>query len=112
MSDAESADWIKQLQAVRSGRLETLQKWLADLRARTPGAFTLRVGFEKAETLMTAFNDHRLLLAAQHDIGEGEMDLRTLSALTSLPAEKQSALYEIHFLAYIIEELIHLLQDS
>jgi len=32
--------------------------------------------------------------------------------LTSLPAEKQSALYEIHFLAYIIEELIHLLQDS
>lgn len=111
MSAAETADWIKQLRALRSGRLEILQKWLADLRSRTPGAFTLRVGLDKAETLMTTINDHRLLLAAQHDIGDEEMDMRTLAAFTDLPAETQKALYEIHFLAFIIEELIHLLQQ-
>ena len=112
MSAAEIADWIKQLQAVRSGRVEILQKWLADLRARPPGAFTLRLDLVKAETLLTALNDHRLLLAAVHDIGEDEMDMRSLSALTQLEEEQQGALYEIHFLAYIMEELIELLQNG
>jgi hypothetical protein len=112
MSAAETADWVKQLRAVRSGRLEMLQKWLADLRSRPPGAFTLRIELDKAEALMTAINDHRLLLAAQHNIGEEELEMRTLAAFTNLPAETQRALYEIHFLAYIIEELIYLLHDG
>ena len=112
MSAEETAEWIRQLHSVRSGRLETLQKWLADVEARPAGPFLMAIPIDKTEALMTALNDHRLLVAAQHDVGEAEMDMRSLSALTKLPPEKQSALYEIHFLAYVIEELLHLLEEG
>jgi hypothetical protein len=109
MTPEETADWLRQLHNVRSARVEHLQLWLDDLRGRPPGAYTFAIPLDKAETLMTAFNDHRLLLAARHDVGEAEMEMRTLAALMRMPPEKQSALYEIHFLAYVIEELLHLL---
>jgi hypothetical protein len=110
MSTDETSEWIKQLHHLKSSRLELLQKLLDDIRARPPGPFMLAVPVEKAEALMTALNDHRLLVAARNDVGEAEMDMRTLSSLTNLPIAQQTALYEIHFLAYVIEELLHLLQ--
>ena len=112
MTPEETADWLKQLHNVRSARLEHLQSWLNDLRGRPPGAFTLSIPLERAEALMTALNDHRLLMAARHDVGEAEMEMRTLSALQRMPPEKQTALYEIHFLAYVIEELLQLLNPA
>jgi hypothetical protein len=111
MSADEAAEWIKQLHNVRSARLEFLQQLLENIGKRPAGPLMLSVPIEKAEALMIALNDHRLLVAARHDIGEAEMDMRTLSALTKLPPAQQTALYEIHFLAYILEELLHALQQ-
>jgi len=60
---------------------------------------------------MTALNDHRLLLSARHDIGEAEMNVRSFASLSKLPPPQQTALCEIEFLAYMVEELIQLLQN-
>jgi hypothetical protein len=111
MSADEKADWVKQLHNVRSARLEVLQKLLEEIHNKPSGPLMLAIPLEKAEALMTALNDHRLLVAARHDVGEAEMDMRTLSALTKLPPAQQTALYEIHFLAYVIEELLRVLQE-
>src|SRR5438034_5427389 len=49
MSAEETADWIRQLHAVRSSRLELLQKWLAAVRARAPGRFFLSIPLEHVD---------------------------------------------------------------
>jgi hypothetical protein len=112
MSADETADWVKQLHGVRTGRIEFLQKCLTQLTRRNQGPFSLTVPVQNAEGLMTALNDHRLLLAAHHDIGETEMALRSFAAMSKLPPDQQAALCEIEFLAYIIDELLQLLQGS
>jgi len=112
MSSDETADWLKQLHGVRLGRVELLQKCLTQLARRSHGPFTLGIPVQNAEALMTALNDHRLLLAAHHDIGEPEMALRSFAAVSKLPPSQQAALCEIEFLAYIIDELLQLLQGS
>jgi len=112
MSGDETSEWLKSLQNVRLGRIELLKKSLEQLTRRAPGPFTLGIPISNAETLMTALNDHRLLLAAQNDIGESEMNIRSLVDFVELAAPRQTALCEIQFLAYLIEELIQLLGDS
>ena len=51
------------------------------------------------------------MAAAKHDVGEDEMSLRTPMELAALPEERQQALLEIHFLAWIIEETLREIQD-
>jgi len=53
-----------------------------------------------------------LMLAARHDIGEAEMDHHRLEELAHLPAAQRSALFEIHFLAVILEEVLWELQQG
>ncbi len=112
MSGDETSEWLKSLQSVRLGRIELLKKSLEQLARRAPGPFTFGIPMDNAESLMTALNDHRLLLAAQNDIGETEMNIRSLVEFVELTAPRQTALCEIQFLAYLIEELIQLLGDS
>jgi len=52
------------------------------------------------------------LLAAHHNIGEQEMNMRTLAAFSKLPPPQQTALFEMEFLAYLIDELLQLLSGE
>ena len=112
MSAEETADWLKQLQSLRMGRVAVLEECLRQLnekREQTP--IKMEIGREQADSLMTAINDHRLLVAAHHDIGEAEMNMRTLASISKLPPSQQTALFEIEFLAYLIDELLQLLSE-
>ena len=111
MSADETADWVKQLYSVRTGRIEVLESSLRQFAVQTEPPWALRIAVSQSEALMTALNDHRLLLSARHDIGEAEMNVRSFASLSKLPPRQQTALCEIEFLAYMVEELIQLLQN-
>jgi hypothetical protein len=64
------------------------------------------------DVFLTSLNDYRLMLAARHDIGEAEMDRHRLEDLEPLPAAQRTALFEIHFHAVILEEVLWELQGG
>ena len=109
LSAEDTRDWLEQLHGYRSANLALLEDCAAQLARRAQGRRELRVPLDQAEALLTAFNDHRLLLAARHDIGQEEMDLPGLHALRKLSSERQLALFEIHFLAWLIGEMLRLI---
>jgi len=112
MSTDETSEWLKHLHTLRVGRIEVLENCRKQLSERSQPPWMLQVPVQKAEALMTALNDYRLLIAARHDIGETEMSLRTLASWSKLPPEQQTALWQIEFLAYVVDELLHLLQEA
>ena len=111
MSAEETSDWLKQLQSLRMGRVAILEECLGQLSAKEQSPIKMEITREQADSLMTAINDHRLLVAAHHDIGEAEMNMRTLASIAKLPPSQQTALFEIEFLAYLIDELLQLLSE-
>src|SRR6266446_1172560 len=112
MSAAETRDWLEQLHGYRSANLDRLESWAKQLATAEEDHFELRVPLAEADKLITLLNDHRLLAAARHDIGEREIDLRSLAASHALTPIQLNALYEIHFLACLIEALLCLLPNS
>jgi hypothetical protein len=112
MSAEETRDWLEQLHGFRSANLDRLEDWAKQLTAAKEDHFELRVPLAEAEKLITLLNDHRLFAAARHDIGQQEMDLRSLAAFNALTPVQLNALYEIHFLACLIEALLRLLPNS
>src|SRR6267143_6239458 len=79
MSAEETRDWLEQLHGFRSANLDRLEDWAKQLTAAKADHFELRVPLPEAEKLITLLNDHRLLAAARHDIGQPEMDLGPLA---------------------------------
>ena len=61
-----------------------------------------------AASLVTIINDHRLHLAAKHDIGQSDMDLRSWAEEEQLSSERQSALVQIELLGWLIEVILRL----
>ncbi len=61
---------------------------------------------------MAAINDYRLSAAARHEIGQAEMDAHSPWQLAKLPPNRQKAVLEIHFLAWIIEETLRVLEET
>ena len=108
LSDQETRDWLDQIHALKSAKLEQLEKWVQQLKS-SPSS--LRVQVNEASIFITAVNDHRLAAAALHDIGQSEMDIQSPLQLAKLPASQQEALLEIHLLAWIMEETLRSLQD-
>ena len=106
LSEDDTREWLDALHGFRSARLGLLQEWIAQLAAPKAGEYELLVKPEEAHHLVGVFNDHRLLLAARNDIGQAEMDVHLLSATGQLSPARQAALFEIHLLAQIIEELL------
>jgi len=107
MSAEETREWLEHLHSFRSARLGLLERVVAQLAGRKEGDRPLRLPLEEAPDLMAALNDHRLFLAARHDIGQAEMDLRTLEDFETLKPPRRLALLEIHLLAQIVEHLLH-----
>jgi len=112
MSAEETREWRAHLHGLKCANAVRIEEWRRQLARIPAGPCQLQLKFDEAPNLITVLNDHRLLAAACHGIGQGEMDLQTSSALDRLSLEQQSALYEIHFLAYAMEEILRLLLDD
>src|SRR5216683_1985948 len=84
MSAEETRDWLEQLHGYRSANLDRLEDWAKQLTGGKEDHFELRVPLAEADKLITLLNDYRLLAAARHDIGQREMDLRSLAAFHAL----------------------------
>ena len=102
MTPQETAEWAGHLHEVRSGRIPLLQRWVEAL-TRTTVPVELAVARDEMETLLQTANDHRLRRAAEHGVGEGDLELD----LAGIGDEaRRFALVEIHFLAWLIEVLL------
>ena len=67
---------------------------------------TLRLPDEALNPFLGAINDYRLLQAARHQVGEAEMERHLDEDAAQLSPTQRVALLEIHFLAWLIEELL------
>jgi hypothetical protein len=112
MSADETAEWLAALHECKGARLERLEQWAAQLSAGTAHGHRIRLGCSDAPAFMTAINDYRLLAAARHDIGQAEMDGKWLDPAGTLSPERQQALIEIEFLAWMIEMILHGLSEN
>lgn len=109
MSSEETSDWVRQIHGFKSANLELVEGWLDQLDERAAGRAILELPLGHAEALVGALNDHRLRAAAEHGIGQEEMDLRDPLSVVGLASGRQAALIEIHFLAWVIEVVLRLI---
>ena len=108
----EAVEWAEQLRGFKSARLSLIDDWSSQLKSGGPLRVHLEVKIDHAPEFIGAINDYRLMAAAEHAIGEDEMSFRDPSEMASLPDERQGALLEIHFLAWIMEESLRALETS
>lgn len=106
MSSEETREWREDLHEFKCANLRLVESWLDEVTRPHGGRYRLRVPIDDAPTLLTVLNDHRLLMAARNDIGQGEMDAHDFEAAGLLSLRKQIALLDIHFLAWIVEEIL------
>ena len=59
---------------------------------------------DEVESFLATCNDHRLRRAAEFDFGEGDLEVK---AMERAKGDKRIALVEIHFLAWLIELILH-----
>lgn len=107
----ETREWVEHLHAFKTARLSSIEEWSRQLAPAAGKRLQIRVPLDDAPAFVATINDHRLMAAAQHNVGEEEMSFRTPMELSALPEERQQALLEIHFLAWIIEETLREIQD-
>lgn len=108
----EAGEWVEQLRGFKSSRLALIRDWSSQLQSGGAPRVPLKVKTDDAPDFIGALNDHRLMAAAEHEIGEDDMSLRDPLEMASLPDERQGALMEIHFLAWIMEEVLHALEST
>jgi hypothetical protein len=106
MSADETAEWMAALREGKGALVEHLQRWVEQLRSSTQPGPRLRIKCDDAPSFLTAINDYRLRAAARHDIGQAEMDLDWSDPAAALPLERQRALVEIDFLAWMMEMIL------
>jgi hypothetical protein len=106
LSAEETREWIEHLRQFRGARLALLEACQQQLATPRERRYELRITAAQVPDLMAALNDHRLWLAARHDIGQAEMDARAEAQFAALAPERQAALMEIDLLAYFIEVLL------
>jgi hypothetical protein len=109
MSEVEAREWVRQIHGFKSENLERIEGWLGQLGERGSRRMTLELPVDQADAFAGVLNDHRLRVAVEQGIGQEEMDLRDAGAVESLGAERQAALMQIHFLAWMIEVIIRLI---
>jgi len=108
MSEEETREWVDTLYGFKSANALRLERWCAQIKEPEPGKFELAVKVDDAASLVTIINDHRLHLAAIHDIGQSDMDMRDWADDEQLPSEKESALVQIELLGWLIEVILRL----
>ena len=99
----EAIHWIEGLHEARLGRQVALQRWMKSLpKAGHSGVW--KIAEEDVETLVASLNDHRLRRAGEFDLSEGDLEVK---AMEKSKGDKRVALVEIHFLAWLIELILH-----
>jgi hypothetical protein len=106
MSAEETADWLANLHHFKGANLHRIESWQQALTTRKTGQYQMELGVDEGHTLITVLNDHRLLTAGRYNIGQEEMDTRSATDYDELKPIQQAALYSIHFLACVIEEVL------
>lgn len=106
MSAEQTSEWIDQLRAIRKSRLRLLQRFVRQMQSPDKGNSELQMNTEQAAVFMTSLNDHRLFLAARHEIGEAEMNWPFFSSPAALKPARRKALFEIGVLGFVIEILL------
>ena len=108
MSEEETKDWVDSLHSLKTSQLSRLEEWAGKLAARQTAPVHLELSFNEATSFITILNDYRLFLAAQHNIGQREMDLHSVRALQELPAPQQGAICQIDFVGWLMDDLLRL----
>lgn len=108
MSEEETREWVETLYTFKSANARMLKRWCTQIKEIESGNFELAVKIADAASLVTVINDHRLHLAAIHDIGQSDMDMRGWAEDEQLPSEKESALVQIELLGWLIEVILRL----
>ncbi|NCW27201.1 MAG: DUF2017 family protein, partial [Verrucomicrobia bacterium] len=99
----DALHWIEGLHEVRLGREKHTQNWLKKLPAvGQSGVWRLPVN--EVDAFLATLNDHRLRRAAEFDLGDGDLEVM---ALEKAKGDKRIALVEIHFLAWVMEMILH-----
>jgi hypothetical protein len=99
----DALHWIEGLHEVRLGREKFTQNWLKKMPPiGQSGAWLLSAN--EVDAFLATLNDHRLRRAAEFDLGEGDLEV---TALERAKGDKRVALVEIHFLAWIMEMVLH-----
>jgi len=109
LNEEQTREWIENLHHLKSANVAALRRWRRSIASRDETVVTLALGDEDSQTLLTVLNDHRLMCAARHNIGEEEMDIRTIAQVEKLRPRQRAALMDVMFLGAIIETLLALL---
>ena len=109
LNEEQTREWIENLHGLKSANVAALRRWRRSLAPRGENVATFALRDEDSQTLVTVLNDHRLLCAARHNIGEDEMNLRTIAQVEKLRPRQRTALMDVMFLGAIIETLLALL---
>jgi hypothetical protein len=108
MSEEETREWVDALYGFKGANAQLLERWCAQIKETEPDKFELAVKVADAASLVTIINDHRLHLAAVHDIGQRDMDVRDWVDEEDTPSEKASAMVQIELLGWLIEVILRL----
>lgn len=111
MSPEQTGEWIDELHGIRKSRLRLLARFARELKSASRKDSELRMSVDQAATFMTSLNDHRLFLAARHNIGEAEMTWPFFASASLTPARRK-ALLEINVLALTIEILLSVIDPD
>ena len=112
VSREETEEWLDSLQKIKGGRLKKIEEWSGGLKETKSNRPQLNISLDDAPIFISAINDYRLMTAARHNIGEAEMAIHSPIEFDLIPGERQEALLEIHFLAWVIEESLRAIQES
>ena len=108
MSEEETREWVDTLYGFKGANAQLLERWCEQIKEVEPDKFELAVKLADAASLVTIVNDHRLHLAAVHDIGQSDMDMRGSVEEEELSSEKASAMVQIELLGWLIEVILRL----
>jgi hypothetical protein len=109
LNEEQTREWIENLHNLKSANVAALRRWRRSIAPRGDAVATLAFGDEDAQALLIVLNDHRLMCAARHNIGEDEMNIRTIMQIEKLRPRQRAALMDVMFLGALIETLLALL---
>ncbi|MFQ3671101.1 MAG: DUF2017 family protein [Verrucomicrobiia bacterium] len=101
MTDEDIEVWHQTLAELRSQNGELCELWLQRLdQAAGQEPRRIALAYDDADRFLNIINDYRLLQAANHNVGESEMEQPLEN---EKDPERQGALLEIHFLGWLLE---------
>lgn len=103
MDSDDVAFWLDDLYSFRGENSKKCERWIEEIQTEDY-PMLWRVSHEDVDTLLTVINDHRLYCAAQHSIGDQEMEM-PLEEIDDISVKQ--ALIEIHFLAWLMELILN-----